>query len=205
MTHLVIIGCGGHARSVADVALASGFSSLLFVDAKARDGESIYGFPVLTAEHAQAHASTLERYIAALGDNAARAEALAHFRRLTGHGPANVIAREAYVGRDVRIGEGVFVGVSAHLGPSTRLGDNVIINTRAIIEHEVIVGSHTHVAVNAIVLGRARVGERVLIGAGAIIRDGIRVASDVAIGAGAVVTADIHDAGIYAGVPARRL
>src|SRR5437868_6384568 len=44
---LVILGCGGHARSVADVALTIEFSSLLFVDENAQPNESILGFPVV--------------------------------------------------------------------------------------------------------------------------------------------------------------
>ena len=43
---LVIFGFGGHARSVAAVALANGIESILFVDANAKDGETFLGFPV---------------------------------------------------------------------------------------------------------------------------------------------------------------
>ncbi|HVK93772.1 MAG TPA: hypothetical protein VM571_03495, partial [Noviherbaspirillum sp.] len=42
---LLILGFGGHARSVADVALAAGFSSLLFVDSKVHDDEHFLGHP----------------------------------------------------------------------------------------------------------------------------------------------------------------
>ena len=37
---LLIMGCGGHARSVADIALHIGFKELLFVDHGARAGET---------------------------------------------------------------------------------------------------------------------------------------------------------------------
>jgi len=46
LTGLVILGFGGHARSVADVALAAGVENLLFVDANAKPGETLAGFPV---------------------------------------------------------------------------------------------------------------------------------------------------------------
>jgi sugar O-acyltransferase (sialic acid O-acetyltransferase NeuD family) len=202
---LTIIGCGGHARSVADIALASGWTRVVFVDPNAGADESIYGFPVVTLDEARARGVRIERYIVALGDNAARAAAAEQFRALTGRGPESVIAASAYVGREAQAGTGLFVGAGAHIGPATRIGDNVIVNTRAIVEHETVVGAHTHVAVGAILLGRVTIGERVLVGAGAVVRDGVRVASDVSIGAGAVVTGDIGAAGSYAGVPARRL
>ena len=43
---LVLMGFGGHARSVADVALTAGYAQLLFVDDKAKDDESFLTFPV---------------------------------------------------------------------------------------------------------------------------------------------------------------
>src|SRR6185369_10618912 len=45
---LVILGFGGHARSVADVALAAGFEQLIFVEPTASPGESLWGHPVRT-------------------------------------------------------------------------------------------------------------------------------------------------------------
>ena len=46
---LLILGFGGHARSVADVALNFGFDELLFVDENAAEGETLWGFPVLNS------------------------------------------------------------------------------------------------------------------------------------------------------------
>src|SRR6187399_696953 len=45
---LLILGFGGHARSVSDVALDLGIPDLAFVEASARDGELFAGFPVFT-------------------------------------------------------------------------------------------------------------------------------------------------------------
>ena len=42
----IILGCGGHARSVADIALHNGFTDLIFVDDKANKEEFIFDFPV---------------------------------------------------------------------------------------------------------------------------------------------------------------
>ena len=46
MSSLALLGFGGHARSVADVALTAGFDRLLFVDENVQRGESFLGFPV---------------------------------------------------------------------------------------------------------------------------------------------------------------
>jgi sugar O-acyltransferase (sialic acid O-acetyltransferase NeuD family) len=202
---LCILGCGGHARSVADVALASGFADIVFVDPLARPSERILGFPVMTPAEYTTLQLPIAAFVVGLGDNVARAARFDDLKADWPGGAARVVAADAHIGRDARIGAGSFVGYAAHIGPSAVVGDNVIINTRAIVEHEAVVGAHSHIAVNAVMLGRTRIGERVLLGAGAIVLDGVSVASDVTIGAGAVVVSDIDTPGRYAGVPARRL
>jgi UDP-N-acetylbacillosamine N-acetyltransferase len=201
---LCIVGCGGHARSVADVALDGGMTTLIFVDPLAREKEEIYGCTVVTPQQFLASGLRARHHIIALGDNRKREVEFGSFHG-SEQGLVSVIARDARIGRDVDIGKGVFVGFGAHLGPSARIGDDVIVNTRAIVEHEVFVGSHTHVAVCAILLGRSRIGQRGILGAGAIVLDGVEICDDVTIGAGAVVTRNIDRPGTYAGVPARRL
>ena len=200
---LCIIGCGGHARSVADVAIAGGERDILFIDNAARPGETILGFPVLTFAALASRRLVLRRYVVALGDNAARAREFERLRSVTGIPAVRVIAPDARRGRDDRLGDGVFVGAAAHLGPEASIGDNTIVNTRAIVEHEVVVGAHSHVSVNAVLAGRVRIGERVFVGVGTVVVDGVHVCDDVVIGAGAVVIASIERAGTYVGVPAR--
>src|SRR5258707_4167 len=46
---LVILGFGGHARSVADIALTMGIKALIFVAEAAGANESLWGFPVRKA------------------------------------------------------------------------------------------------------------------------------------------------------------
>jgi sugar O-acyltransferase (sialic acid O-acetyltransferase NeuD family) len=201
---LLIIGCGGHARSVADVALAAGYAALRFADRSARPGETILGFSVFPLADVETSLGD-DPYILALGDNHERESALHRLEPLAGRPPVSVVAPDAHVGRDAVIGPGVFIGWGAHVGPCASIGGNSIINTRAVVEHEVVVGVHSHVAVNALLLGRSRIGDRVFLGAGALVRDGVGVTSDVTIGAGAVVTAEVDAPGVYAGVPARLL
>lgn len=45
---LVIVGCGGHARSVADVAMSCGVCDFIFWDINARENEKLFAFPVLS-------------------------------------------------------------------------------------------------------------------------------------------------------------
>lgn len=198
--NLAILGFGGHARSVADIALAAGFERLIFIDAAAREGEAFAGFPALAAPPQDLGADWV--WVSAIGDNARRAAApslLAHLDL------AQVISPRAHLGVDAVLGAGCVVGHFAHIGPAARVGEGCIINTGAIVEHECEIGAYAHISVNATVAGRSRVGARTMIGAGAVVIDGVRVGDDAMIGAGCVVVCDLPDPGIYVGAPARRV
>ena len=68
VSSLVIYGCGGHARSVADVALSNGIRHLIFVDEQARKDEKIFNFDVIKKYEKKDHDSC----IVAIGDNRER-------------------------------------------------------------------------------------------------------------------------------------
>ena len=198
---LVLLGCGGHARSVADVALAAGWGPLWFVDERAREHESSLGFPVQLA--LPPHTEGLV-YIPCAGDNRLR---LAQIRQLAEAGLplATVISPSATIGQGAMVSPGCFVGQHAHIGPLARVGAGCIVNTSAAVEHDCVLGECCHVSVHATVAGRSRLGDCVFLGAGAVAIANVSVAGDVIIGAGGVVVAPIERPGTYVGVPVRRV
>lgn len=197
MSDLIIYGCGGHARSVAEVALANGKTALVFVDVQARPGESIFGFPVVASSPDESCDA-----IVAIGDNHRR-EAV--FVRLPQQFCKNLIAQDAYLARDVSIEPGCFVAHGAYLGPGVKIGANSIVNTHSIIEHESTIGAHCHIAIKATVAGRCKLGDFVTLGAGVTVIDNISICANVFVGAGATVVDDIVTPGLYVGVPARKI
>jgi sugar O-acyltransferase (sialic acid O-acetyltransferase NeuD family) len=194
---LYILGFGGHARSVADIAVAMGFGQLAFVDDNAQPGEAFAGFPVL--RHMPADPAPGWLVFPAVGDNVRR-RALSDKQALE---LARLIAPTASIGLAAVISGGVLVAHHAHVGPGARIGRGAILNTGAIVDHETQVGAFTHISINAAVAGRCTIGANVMIGAGAVVIDGISIAEDVIIGSGATVVADIAHAGTYVGTPAR--
>jgi sugar O-acyltransferase (sialic acid O-acetyltransferase NeuD family) len=201
MRRLLLLGFGGHARSVADVALSVGYERLLFVDEHGASGESFGGFPVVREMPATGEGWPC---IPCAGRNDWRREQL---RRLVSEGRpiASVISPRATVGAGAEVGAATFVGHHAHIGPLARIGAACIVNTGAAIEHDCVVGECCHVSVNSTVAGRCVLGDLVFVGAGATVVDRVSIASEVTIGAGAVVIANIDAPGTYVGVPARML
>ena len=163
---LLILGFGGHARSVSDVALDLGISDLAFVDASARDGEFFAGFPVFT---------TMPRPLQdgwaifpAAGDNIKRQRQVEHAAAI--ELPCrSLISKRAYVGIGAAIMDGCFIAHHAHVGPMVSIGRATIINTAAVVDHESCVGDFSHISVNATVAGRCNIGNMVFLGAGATV------------------------------------
>lgn len=201
---IAIIGCGGHARSVADVLMDNDpDTNLVFFDSAAKRDELIFGrFHVFPIEGFKL--DELDAFFVAVGDNRERAKFLEetkeHRDKLI-----NVISRSAYLGFSNCLGIGTLIARNAHVGPESHIGDGCIINTSAVIEHEVRIGDLSHVSVNATVCGRCRIGNNVLIGAGATVKDSVSICNDVIVGAGATVITDIDERGIYVGVPIRKI
>ncbi len=194
---IYIVGCGGHARSVADVILDNDPATLLiFVDKNARNNETIFGFPVITSLPSDA-----EKIFIAAGDNNLRRLLSNKNKKLI-----NVVSKRAYISPYANIASsGVFIGNGAHIGPYAKIGQGAIINTNAVVEHEVEIGDFTHISVNATICGRVKIGSNVCIGAASVIRDKVCVGDDVVVGCGAVIVKDISLSGIYVGCPAKKM
>lgn len=199
---LIILGFGGHARSVADVALASGYESLVFVDEQARDEEMFLGFPVL--KFFQPADPMDWCAFAASGNGLIRKLQTEAIKRHHWHA-VSLIAPSATLGAGSLVNVCVFIGHHAHVGPMAKIGVGSIVNSGAIVEHECEVGEWSHVSINAAMAGRSRMGDFSMLGAGATIIDGVKVTNHVTIGAGGLVHKSIYDPGVYVGVPAKRV
>ncbi len=194
---LIIHGCGGHARSVADIALSNGIEHLIFVDPHARPDEKMFGFEVVKSISDNPHADC----IVAIGNNLLRAKIFAIIEKSA----TSLIANNAHLGKNAVIERGVFIGSGAHIGPNTKIGANTIINTHCVIEHDCVIGKHNHISVNAVIAGTSETGDFVMIGTGATVINNIKICSHVTVGAGAVVVRDITEPGTYVGVPAKKI
>ena len=195
---LVVYGCGGHARAVVDIYLSTyQDANIIFVDEAAKQGEKIFGYNIVT----QFEYSDEELFLA-IGDNESR---LRKASTINQHGLATIVSNRAYLGTELLLDRGVFVGNYCHLGCNARIGLNSIINTGAIVEHETKIGSYCHIGPGAVISGRVQLGDQVFVGAGSTIIDKVSVCSNVVIGAGSVVIDNIHEPGTYVGCPVRKL
>lgn len=125
--------------------------------------------------------------------------------RYSGRKFATIIAPTAVVEPDTVIGAGTTVFHNAVVNTGVFLGDHVVVNTGAIIEHDATIGENTFIGPGTIICGEVTVGRDSYIGAGACVRNGIRIADNVVVGMGSVVIKNIDEPGVYAGNPAKRI
>jgi UDP-N-acetylbacillosamine N-acetyltransferase len=205
MTHLkdeiglYILGFGGHSRAVADVAVSTGWSQIIFVDQNTKTDEYFYAYP--TIKDIPEQPKPFWSAFPAAGDNLRRQRQVMDTKIIF----TTLISPYAKIGLEAKIGNATIVSHGAYVGPAATVGNGVILNTRSIIEHEAEVGHFTHISVNAVVAGRSKIGDFVFLGAGVVVIDSVSICSNVIVGAGAVVTRSIDEPGVYVGVPARRV
>lgn len=83
--------------------------------------------------------------------------------------PPAGIDEKAVIGKDVFIGEGVFVGPLAHIGNRVTIGSGTIVHAGVFIGDEVTIGERCVIHPNATVMSGCRIGNRVTIHSGAVI------------------------------------
>ena len=199
MRKLAIIGAGGHGKVVADIALKSGYSEIVFLD----DDENIHEYGGYLVVGKSAEAGKLDAdIIVGIGSSSVRKRIQ---ESVAASKIATLIHPDAVVAEDIVMGAGTVVMAGAVINPGARIGMGCIINTCSSVDHDCKVKDYVHIAVGSHLCGAVTVGDGTWIGAGATVSNNVSICSDCMIGAGAVVIDDIKESGTYVGVPARRI
>jgi sugar O-acyltransferase (sialic acid O-acetyltransferase NeuD family) len=202
MELIVIVGAGGHAASVANVALSAGFRVAYFIDAK-KTGQRLMGVEIVGDLAAIANPEQYG-FAVAIGDNAVR-EAVADdivCRYPSARFPKLVHA-SAVISIFTEIGEGTVLMPNAVVGPNSRVGRFCILNTQAAIDHDCAMADYASMAPGAITGGGVNIGARSAVSIGAVVKHGITVGDDCVIGANSYLSKNISSNVLAYGSPAQ--
>ena len=201
---LIMVGGGGHCRSLIEVAESAGYSVLGILDLPENVGKEFLSTQVIgTDDDIPAYVDQAE-FVIAVGSIKDPSTRIRLFEQVKAAGGklATVVASTARVSKYATLGEGTVVMHHALVNAGAKVGSNVILNSFADIEHDSVIGDHCHVSTGAIVNGGCRVGSACFVGSGAVLVQGINVGEGIVIGAGSLVVGNISTKGVYAGNPA---
>ncbi|NBV41630.1 acetyltransferase [bacterium] len=208
MKSLILIGGGGHCKSVIDVVEQTGLYHIQgILDLADRVGQRVLDHPIIGTDSEIENWVGKAAFLVTIGQIQSPSLREAAYLRLKSQGAeiATVISPSAYVSRHAVIQPGTVVMHHALVNAGVIVGENCIVNTAAVIEHDVWVGEHSHISTGAFLNGDVRVDGRCFIGSGTTMNQGIWVVDGCVIGSGSVVTRSIDVVGTYAGVPARKI
>ncbi|WP_022766612.1 acetyltransferase [Butyrivibrio sp. XPD2006] len=207
MKRLILVGGGGHCKSVLDATLAMHeFDDIVITDPDIPAGNEIMGYKVVGSDEILPELKEKGYHYAfvtvgSIKNTLVRRELVNKLESIGFQFPV-ICDPSAIVSPTAIIGKGTFIGKRAVLNSEVKVGEHCIINTGAIIEHESVVGDYTHVSIGAIACGNCNIGKNCFLGAGSTLIQGIRVGDGSVVGAGAAVTQELSGECTAVGVPA---
>ncbi len=199
---LIIIGAGGHAISVANVAKSAGFKIKYFIDLY-KKAQKLLDIDIISKI---SELQDVDRYcyFIAIGDNFVRQQV---YNELTTKYPnlyfPSLIHTSATISDDVSIGDGSVIMPKAIVGPSSTVGKFCILNTQSSMDHNCSISDFSSLAPGAITGGNVNIGMRTAISIGAIIKHDITIADDSVVGANSYLNKDLVSNKVAFGSPAK--
>ena len=184
---LIVVGNGGHARVVVDMARILDHTIAGICDPAFPEGEvGPFGLTLLGDDSAiMDYRTDTVRLVIAIGSNQRRRDIFRSFKD-RGYGFFSLVHPSAIIATDVVLGEAVQVMAGVIVQPNTVVGHNTILNTGCQIDHDCTVGDHVHIGPGAVLCGNVVVESEALVGAGSVIAPGSRVKSGTIVRAGSV-------------------
>lgn len=210
MRPLFILGTGGHARDVAEIAHACGWRPV-FVTRDANERAIWTRADELVLE-SDVVTRTSEAFALGIGENRARAAVAA--RLAPSLSVPSLIHPDTSLGRGqretIQAARGAVIFAGVRMSSDVSIGDFVTVNLNATLSHDVELGDYANVSPGANVAGNVRVETGAWIGVGAVVNQGDDAQKRLIgawsiVGSGAVVIRDCEANGVYVGAPARKI
>ena len=186
---LILLGGGGHCKSVIDVAESAGYTILGILDKPEEVGKQVLAYKVIGTDDDIAKYTDQAEFVITVGQIKSSTVRRQIAQRIDKAGGklATIIAPDAVVSKYAIIGEGTVILHKCVVNADSRIGRNCIINTMADIEHEVEIGDFCHISTGAVVNGMTKVGNDSFVGSGAVLYNCIEVPCNSIIPAGTTV------------------
>jgi sugar O-acyltransferase (sialic acid O-acetyltransferase NeuD family) len=189
LKEIIILGAGGHCRSLIDVIeLENRFKIAGIVDNELQIGDKILDYEVIGNDNDLKELRQKYKYaIIGVGQIKTPKIRIKLFKMLQNLDFifTVIISPRAYVSKYAKIEDGSVIMHDALINVNAKIGKNCIINTKALIEHDAIIEDNCHISTGAIINGGTKVKQNTFVGSNSVTKEYIEI--DGFIKAGSLV------------------
>jgi acetyltransferase EpsM len=192
MSRLMLIGGGGFAKEVAEIAELNDHTVVGYVASAPGTIHYPYLGTMERLRELRDHFDIVAIAFGAVDRRSAASRAAVVNWVIDEQFPAKpLVSPRAIRARGASVGDGTVVAHGAVLSVDCAIGAFSIVNTNAIVGHDARVGSNVTLAPAAFVGGDASIDDNTLMGPGTIVLEGRTVGRNVVVGMGATVARDV--------------
>jgi sugar O-acyltransferase (sialic acid O-acetyltransferase NeuD family) len=201
---MVIIGTGGHACCMLEVARLAGFKVIGFIDRTHSGGETIQGLPLLGGDDMLLNESFLSehQFGIGVGNPIARRRYGELLLQQSAICPP-IINPSSYVSPHANLGAGVLLMGMNAVNHGAQINDFVALDWQVTIGHGACLGRALFAGPGSRVAGDVVCGVESYLGLGCQVIEKVNIGKNTMIGAGSTVTRDIPDHVVAVGSPAK--
>ena len=191
MRQIILIGGGGHCRSVIDVIESQNkFKIAGIVDKSKLKNFKVLGYPIIGNDlDLKILAKKYKNAVITLGHikSATSRQRLFNLAIQAGFRMPSIISPNAHVSKRSVIGKGTVVMHGAIINSNSSIGENCIINSKALIEHDCTIFKHCHISTNTTINGGTIIEKGCFVGSGSTTKEYIKIRKNTFIKAATLV------------------
>ena len=191
MKKIILIGGGGHCKSVIDVIeQEKKYKIYGIIDKPEFLGTKILKYKVIGNDlDLKSFAKEVKNALITVGQIKSAKLRIKLFKlaKKAGFILPTVISPNSYVSKYSKIGNGSIVMHQSIVNANTSIGDNCIINSKALIEHDCSISNHCHISTNATINGGVKIGSKCFIGSNVTTKNNIKIKENSFIKAGTII------------------
>jgi len=191
MKKIVLIGGGGHCKSVIDVIeLQNQYEIVGIVDKIEFHGSKVLGYSIIGNDDDLENLAKKYKYgLVTVGQVKSPSQRIKLYNLAikAGFSFPKIVSPNAYVSKHAKIGSGTIIMHNAIINSNVVIGENCIVNSQALIEHDCLISNHCHVSTAAVINGCVKIQASCFIGSNSTITENTLIKENSFIKAGSLV------------------
>lgn len=167
MHDLMILGAGGHGRTLYELAKLLGYQDIVFLDDNASPIIETNKLIVGKISELKLHANKASNLAIGIGNNKVR-EQLYHQLINLGIRPVTLLHPHAFVSPSATIADGSVVLAGSVVGANAKLGACTIVNSHSTVDHDSTLDDFAHLGVGVHLAGSSVIGKSAFLQAGTV-------------------------------------